>query len=104
MRGGLVLTFVVLVTGVVRIDEMNVVDAPGQLPNELNLAGEGLFLSFLASAYDTNHLPVTGVVHHTKVQPVDGVVDTKHVARLVEGEAGLELPCDVLTVVGRDVA
>src|SRR5215218_10124724 len=36
MRGGLVLTFVVLVTGVVGINQVNVVDAAGQLADELN--------------------------------------------------------------------
>ena len=44
MRGGLVLAVVVLVAGVVGIDEMNVIDAAAQHADELDLVWEGFFL------------------------------------------------------------
>ena len=40
----------------------------------------------------------------SEVRLVDGIMDAEDVARLIECEAGLELPGDVLPVIGGDIA
>jgi hypothetical protein len=104
MRRRLIVAVFVLMAGVVGIDEMNVVDASCQLPDQLNLVGKRFFLALLARSDDSYHLAMAGVVLQSEVRLVDGVVDAYHVAGLVESEPGLKFPSHVLAVVRRDVA
>ena len=61
--------------------------------------GQGLRPALVAGADHRDHLAVAGVVEHAEVACWQLVEHALDVGRLVEGEAGLELPGDVEALV-----
>ena len=65
---------------------------------------KGLLLAFLARTVHAHHLPMTGVVLDAEVRFIHRIVDAHGIARLVEREAGLDFPGDILALVSGDIA
>src|SRR5579864_1802541 len=85
----------VVVQAAVGVDHMDCAYGTLEFLEQLKLAaGKGFLGAGLAGADGGHHVRVAGVKHHAEVGLINPLHDLNDLARLVEREAGLELPND----------